>query len=554
MNGPDDPQPDEVEQPEPIDPIDEALIPYLSGEATDEERQQLEARIALDADTRERAEQHKLAYELLDYLPSPGPSADFTAKTLTRIEQSAYPVQTVADTTNPAFTPTMSPVAWLFAAILAVALGYFAHYSLYDNLSVLRGQAELPLSDLRVIEKLPLYLGVDDFEFLERLEGSELFLVETETAKSTYQRKSFAGYDPEADPKQRGQLIEQFLSYPADRRDQLRELDRALHKLPEAKREEYFALLECYALWLDRLADTDRQSVLLTVSPEDRLQTLINLRHEEWFAQWCDSRQAEFSAADETVQQELLTNWRQQSIGRHQNWKVSAKHWRNLLTASDQPPWPFNEADLNQQIECFVRDALGAGVALEVDAKPEIPTSCRLSRDEVLELRQRYQAAHDEGYWLLYGAYLVRLADRYPTLPRPSNGEAVVSVAQLPSDWATEWKKKKFLDTKRMQLQSRWPDFALELAAAGKRVRTDLTPLGPCRPDQFQPELEEFLRVQFFPSLTEMELGDIECLEGVWPDYPEAILRTARENDWAVPGLSLPGKPSKWRAYLNNRP
>src|SRR5437016_255159 len=76
--------------PAPFTDADRAeLVAYLDGELDRTGQQRVEARLGRDVRARAEAETLKRAWELLDYLPRPEPSPNFTERTLTRI--SALP-------------------------------------------------------------------------------------------------------------------------------------------------------------------------------------------------------------------------------------------------------------------------------------------------------------------------------------------------------------------------------------------------------------------------------------------------------------------------------
>src|SRR5947209_1854609 len=61
------------------------LVAYLDGEADEATRRALEAKLSRDPQARAEAEALKRTWALLDFLPRPEPSTDFTTRTLTRV-------------------------------------------------------------------------------------------------------------------------------------------------------------------------------------------------------------------------------------------------------------------------------------------------------------------------------------------------------------------------------------------------------------------------------------------------------------------------------------
>src|SRR5439155_11161420 len=80
---------------------------------------------------------------------------------------------------------------------------------------------------------------------------------------------------------------------------------------------------------------------------------------------------------------------------------------------------------------------------------------------------------------------------------------------------------------------------------------------GASRPAEFPAETARFLADQL-PRLVEaLQLEELRRLEGTWPEYPQRLHQLARQNRFAIPGLSLPGPRDLWddaRAHLPDVP
>ena len=60
---------------------------------------------------------------------------------------------------------------------------------------------------------------------------------------------------------------------------------------------------------------------------------------------------------------------------------------------------------------------------------------------------------------------------------------------------------------------------------------------------------------ELLPKLAAKELEDIKKLEGTpWPDHSKKFLELAKKTNLSVPGVTLPGEPSKWDQVYRNRP
>jgi anti-sigma factor RsiW len=150
------------------------LVAYLDGELEGGTAQAIEAKLARNPTARAEVEQLRRAWELLDYLPKPEPSASFTHRTLERIGPLATGVQ-------PKRMPIKLPrwafgVGWAASVLLAMVGGYLALTLLPKGGPRNSEQADLDLvRDLRVIENKRMYELVDNFEFLKDLDQPDLF-------------------------------------------------------------------------------------------------------------------------------------------------------------------------------------------------------------------------------------------------------------------------------------------------------------------------------------------------------------------------------------------
>jgi hypothetical protein len=146
------------------------LVAFLDGELKGDAARKVESRIAHEPAMRDEADALRRAWEMLDFLPLPEPSPNFTHRTLGKLT----PVSTqVAPSGRP-----RRPRGWLlvaagWAAAVAVALG--TGYEVTRRRTPHEpGEQEL-VRDLRVIENKRLYDPIDDFEFVRELDAPDLF-------------------------------------------------------------------------------------------------------------------------------------------------------------------------------------------------------------------------------------------------------------------------------------------------------------------------------------------------------------------------------------------
>ena len=106
----------------PLSDADRAdLIAYLDGELTGDARRRLETRLSADPTLRMEADSLKQAWAMLDYLPRPGPSADFATRTLDRVSAVAAPTITQPTPTDASAAGARRNGRWLSVATWSLA-------------------------------------------------------------------------------------------------------------------------------------------------------------------------------------------------------------------------------------------------------------------------------------------------------------------------------------------------------------------------------------------------------------------------------------------------
>jgi hypothetical protein len=531
---------DPADPPEPDPDRDDAdLIAYLDGELSGPDAREVEAKVDSDPTVRAKAEAYRKTFDLLDYLPKTEPAPNFAARTLTRLQA------TPAEASGPARSEGRGrwPAAWAAGCIIALLAGYLAHAGYR---SATDGADDLALSDLRVIERLQLYLGVDDLDFSRRLDAPDLFAPDPDTPPP-------AAPPPDPPAGRRDKLIAEFRRFPPARQQQLRTLDQQLAELPAAERDRLFAVLEGYAVWLDRLADPDRRELLTSADPAARLDAIRRVRERLWRESLPIPLRDQLKlAADADERLRLVDRWKKAEATRRTEWALARRQWGELARDPTAKLWPFSDPALAAQVDEFVRNVLKADLGAKIDPKTEMPPACRLSREEWVELKLRAEAAQRDGYWLLYGASLRRLAERHPGLPEPAGRPPITDLNDLPAEVRDLKKQKVVQEVRKAHVQGKWPDFALEVVQAAQRAGVPVgVPLGPCRPGEFKPAVEQFLANGLGPVLLPAERDGLKALEGKWPDYPRRMVELSRQHDLSVPGVTLPGPPSLWGKYYS---
>jgi anti-sigma factor RsiW len=149
------------------------LVAYLDGELEKNAATELEAKLQRDPRIRAEADVLRKTWELLDYLPRPQPSGNFTHRTMERLatQQRAFPLSRL-----PArWRSVILGVGWAAAVLIASAVGFaggkwLPHPEPQPVLDAQQqAEQEALIRDLRVIENKRLYDHVDDIAFVEDL-------------------------------------------------------------------------------------------------------------------------------------------------------------------------------------------------------------------------------------------------------------------------------------------------------------------------------------------------------------------------------------------------
>jgi anti-sigma factor RsiW len=167
---------------DPKPPPDDAddLTAYLDGELDPGAAESMATRLTLDPKLRAEADALQRAWDILDVLPRPQPSASFTTRTMTQaVPAFATGQQTVpipGSTTAPFPVRKPGPGFWLGSMVLVLAAsvgGYYGHRALAPPPRPVT--PEPPLEDVTLLKNLRLYRNVDDVEYLKKLDSPELF-------------------------------------------------------------------------------------------------------------------------------------------------------------------------------------------------------------------------------------------------------------------------------------------------------------------------------------------------------------------------------------------
>src|SRR5712664_4146291 len=109
--------------PNPLDDHErDNLTAYLDGELDQQSERALEAMLSVNAEARGEAEALRRTWEMLDYLPRPEPSPEFTHRTLERL--TVAPAHAAGVKLSGRVRHWFARAAWAAAVVLAVIAGY----------------------------------------------------------------------------------------------------------------------------------------------------------------------------------------------------------------------------------------------------------------------------------------------------------------------------------------------------------------------------------------------------------------------------------------------
>lgn len=559
-----------TDEPE-ADPVDAELIAYLDGELEPAAARELEDRLDADPNLRARAEGLKRSYDLLDFLPKPEPSPTFATRTMDKLPVSG--TRPAVSTAETAATPApagfsslsftgMQPAAggpsWAWAACLALAVALALGIG-YLGTAALRayvfpptepkepGNDSIPVADVRLIERLPLYAAVDDLEYLNQLGTPEFFGDGLSPPEWLVPSQPLEFEKPSAARLQ--ELFAAFRELPAERQETLRTLDQQVHAQEPAKRDRLLRLLETYASWLQRLPDADRKDVLAAPTSAKRLEAIREVDRKQWIASLPATQRSKLKDLPAAEKAELIAKWRADEERLRGEWSVARVQWEAIRTG--RQPWPFSDDRMKKDVLAYVQ-------AVYHPDDPS-PKKRRLSTQgpdggDAARMREALDRA-EKGEWVLLGKAVHDFSRKYEMLPEPAKGPPVMDFEDLVR-WpglAKIIEKRPKLNKPLEQASGKWPEFALALHSE-LGTRPIPRQLGPCAPEEFKDDVRAFLG-DLRKKASETEWKNLKSLEGHWPGYPREMIRLARAYDMFVPGAMPPGPPSQWeKTYGPLRP
>jgi hypothetical protein len=145
------------------------LVAYLDGELGEGESRMIATKLTSSPTARREVEVLEKTWELLEYLPRPKAPDDFTARTMTEVQQLAAEGGKFEALARQVSLRAARAAIWTTASLLAFGLGYLVTHWVWPNPTARLAR------DLPIAEHLDEYQDVGTMDFLEELVNSPEF-------------------------------------------------------------------------------------------------------------------------------------------------------------------------------------------------------------------------------------------------------------------------------------------------------------------------------------------------------------------------------------------
>jgi hypothetical protein len=494
----------------------ENLAAYLDGELDELTAQALEAKLNQDPDARKEVDVLRRTWSMLDILPRPEPSPNFTNRTMERLTLAvprAAPTAKMAPLRPGRWLLTL---AWAGAVLIGLTLGAVAG-------SLLWREKDDPLAEViaqhgGVIHHFLLYEPIIDLEFLKSLDQPELFGDEfltddQERGRPTKQSGAHATI-PEGEPavspaptvRQQRACAAAFLALPAERREQLVRLDRDLES--SNIRDRLHGVAHRYREWLDHLEAKERDRVMNDSDRNGRLAIIKDIRDQQWLASQPKAHRLLWESLQGQARADLMKKLHEEDLQHRWAWRVQVRK-------------EHLDKDVQEYYDQYLKYMLSA------------------------EEKDRLSKA--EGQSPRFLQTLVELADRHPpALPGP-NGPR--TLAQLPNEVKDRLNLNLKKPGKVIKGKEGWPLLAVSVAEMAFKKNVILpNELWPTSDKGLNPPMKAFLK-KLSPLLSMQEKVKLTDAAGKWPEYPETIQELASAHNLHPPWFTLPGPRDRWEMY-----
>lgn len=145
------------------------LVAYLDGELNEAETQAIATKLTKSATARREIEVLEKTWSMLDHLPRPQVSDDFTARTLTEVQRLSTEGGRFESAVRQTTQRVLRVAVWMVVGLLTVGGGYAITQWAWPNPTARLAR------DLSIAEHLDEYREVGSFELLEILAHSSEF-------------------------------------------------------------------------------------------------------------------------------------------------------------------------------------------------------------------------------------------------------------------------------------------------------------------------------------------------------------------------------------------
>ncbi|MHC5538613.1 anti-sigma factor family protein [Singulisphaera rosea] len=145
------------------------LVAYIDGELNEAESRVIATKLTKSPTARREVEALEKTWELLDQLPRPKVSEEFTARTLSEVQQLSLAGDRFESAVKRTAAHAGHVAAWVAASFVAIGVGYALMQWAWPNPTARLAR------DLSIAEHYDEYHDVGSFNFLEDLSRSTEF-------------------------------------------------------------------------------------------------------------------------------------------------------------------------------------------------------------------------------------------------------------------------------------------------------------------------------------------------------------------------------------------
>ncbi len=353
---------------------------------------------------------------------------------------------------------------------------------------------------------------------------------------------------PLAEKKERFQRhLAVYASLEPAEASKIERLYRDLLQLEKFERERLWYAAEGFSMWLARLDDSDRNSILELGDPKERLALVRKLREGQWLSGLpiADQENIRELEKDPDSRALLISRIRAEEIERKS---------RNIDLAR-KPLLPSNTAKTGPS------PPGSSKITITSNTRPakfeELPNDVQLWIGENLLPRlsefEKNQLRLASGRWPDYPRIIYQLIRDHFLLPQFQ--QRIESFSDIPGPIREKYSAEVVggvLDKKGWTPpKPQGQDYALALAkwAILEKIPTGF--IGPTSAAVLPEPWRGLVEKTLTPRLVREERQFLRRAEGKWPDYPRALIDLLVSRRMTVPGNVLPGPPSLWQDALS---